>query len=109
MLPMDPRQMQAIMRQMGVKSRIVDAKRVVIECGDTSIVIDNPQVVEMEVKGEKSYNVTGKVREETVLNEEDIRLVMESTGATREEAIAALKKEGDVASAIVFLKENPKK
>ncbi len=90
---------------MGIKSRMVEAKRVVIECGDTNLIIENPQVMEMDVKGEKNYSISGKVKEESALNEEDIKLIIDGTGVSREDAINALKKEGDVASAIVALKE----
>lgn len=105
MFPTDPRQMQQLLRQMGVKSKMLNAKRVIIECGDSNIVIENPKVMEMDVKGEKNYNISGSIKEESAINEEDVKLIMEQTGASREQAIKALKEKGDVASAIVALKE----
>lgn len=105
MFPADPRQMQALMRQMGIKIKPVEAKRVVIECEGSNIIIESPQIMEMsDAKGIPTYTISGKVREESLISEEDIRLIMEGTGATREQAIEALKKHGDVASAIVALK-----
>ncbi|MCX8206021.1 MAG: nascent polypeptide-associated complex protein [Candidatus Micrarchaeota archaeon] len=105
MFPTDPRQMQALMRQLGIKVKPVEAKRVVIECEGSSIIIDSPKGMEMsDAKGVPTYTISGKVREELPLSEEDIQLVMEGTGATREQAIEALKKHGDVASAIVAIK-----
>jgi nascent polypeptide-associated complex subunit alpha len=106
MLPGNPRQMQQMLRQMGIKSREIDANKVTIECKDgTNIIIEQPNITEMDMKGEKNYTIAGKIREETALSEEDIELVMESTKVGREEAIKALKEHGDVASAIVKLQE----
>ncbi len=105
MFPTDPRQMQQLLRQMGIKSKMVDAKRVVIECEGSNIIITNPKVMEMNVKGELNYNISGDVSEEASVNEEDIALIMEKTGATREKALQALKENGDVASAIVALSD----
>ena len=104
MFPTDPRQMQQLMRQMGIKSRMLDAKKVIIDCGETSIIIEPAQVMEMDVKGEKNYNISGKAREEAAISEEDISLIMDGAGASREDAISALKEKGDVASAIIYLK-----
>ncbi len=104
MFPTDPRQMQQMLKQMGIKSRMVDAKRVIIECGDSNIIVENPQIMEMNVKGEMNYNISGTAHEESAINEEDITLVMEGAKVSRENAIKALKKEGDAASAIVALK-----
>jgi len=108
MFPTDPRQMQQMLRQMGIKSRTVEATRVIIECGSSNIIIENPQIMEMEIKGEKNYNISGRAHEESAISEEDISLVMEGAGVPRDKAVEALKKEGDVASAIVSLKEGKK-
>ncbi|MGB9635285.1 MAG: nascent polypeptide-associated complex protein [Candidatus Micrarchaeia archaeon] len=100
--------MQQILKQMGVKSRQLNASRVIIECEGTNIIIENPQILEMEMRGQKNYSISGDVHEEQSLSNEDIELVIKQTGATREEAISALKKEGDVASAIISLKDREK-
>ncbi len=105
MFPGNPRQMQQMLKQMGIKSREIDANKVIIECKDgTNIIIEKPNITEMDMKGEKNYTISGIVKEESAINEEDINLVMEATNVRREEAIEALKKEGDVASAIVKIK-----
>lgn len=106
MLPkMDPKQMAKLMKQMGVDTNEIKAREVVIEAEDKKIVIENPQVVEISVQGQKSYQVSGKVREEERLfNEEDILLVKEQANCTREEAVKALKEtKGDIAEAIMKL------
>lgn len=104
MFPGNPRQMQQMLKQMGIKSREIDATKVTIECKDgTNIIIETPSITEMDMKGEKNWTISGKMRIEEAINEEDVILIMESTNVKREEAIKALKEEGDVASAIVKL------
>ncbi len=104
MFPGNPKQMQQMLKQMGIKSREIDANKVIIECKDgTNIIIEQPSITEMDMKGEKNFTIAGKVREETAISEEDVRLIMESANVERDVAIKALKEEGDVASAIVKL------
>lgn len=104
MLPVNPKQMQRVMEQMGIKSREIKAERVVIETEGSSIVITQPQVIEISMKGERSFQITGRVEEKQKLREEDVKLVMEKTGTAREKAEAALLEcNGDIAEAILKL------
>lgn len=106
MFPGNPRQMQQMLKQMGIKSREINANKVTIECEDgTNIIIEKPNITEMDMKGEKNFTISGNVREETAISEEDVKLIMESTNVEREVALKALKEHGDVASAIVELQE----
>lgn len=106
MFPGNPRQMQQMLKQMGIKSREIDANKVIIECKDgTNLIIENPNITEMDMKGEKNFTISGNVKEETAISEEDVNLVMESANVEKEVAIKALKEHGDVASAIVELQE----
>ena len=106
MLPggMDPRKMEAMMKQMGIKSQNIDAKRVVIETESGKIVVENPQIVQITMQGQKSFQISGEIREEA--SDDDIKMVMEQTGVSRDEAEAALKEaDGDIAEAILKLSE----
>lgn len=107
MMPnLDPKQMEKMMRQMGINSRQLEAKRVVIESEGQNIIITSPQVVEITMQGQKSYQISGNVSVETPASAEDIAMVAEQAGKTREEAAEALKKSnGDIAQAILLLKE----
>ena len=107
MMPnMDPKQMQQMMRQMGISTKEIPAKRVVIEGDGENIVIEEPQVMEISAQGESSFQVSGKVSREEAISEEDVELVMEKSGASREKAIEALKKSnGDIAEAILSLSQ----
>ncbi len=107
MLPgMDPKNMAKMMKQMGIKSEELDASKVTIELKDgTRLAVFEPTVVQIEMQGEKSFQVSGKVHEELDAGEEDIKMVMEAAGCSREEAQIALRETGgDIAEAIIRLK-----
>lgn len=101
----DPKKMQGMMKQLGIKQEEVDALRVIIEKEDGKIIIDNPNVVKINMQGHDSWQITGESREEEAgVREEDINLVMEKTGKSKEEVRQALEESnGEVAEAIIKL------
>jgi nascent polypeptide-associated complex subunit alpha len=103
---MDPKNMQKVMRQMGIKSEEIEASKVTIELKEGGrLVVFEPSVVQIEMQGEKSFQVSGKVAEEQEAGEDDLRMVMEASGCSREEAQNALRETGgDIAEAIIRLK-----
>ena len=104
MVGMDPRQMRRMMQQMGINSKEINAKKVIIETDDSDIIIENPNVTEINAQGQISYQISGNVKEEISIKEDDIKMVMDQTGVSREKALEALKeKEGDLAEAILSL------
>ncbi|MFH1664454.1 MAG: nascent polypeptide-associated complex protein [archaeon] len=105
---MNPKQMQGMMKQLGIKSEDLNAKKVVFELEDGSrLVIENPSVNVMNAQGQKIYSVVGEAKEEKGLNEEDLKMVMEQTNASREKAEKALNEcSGDIAEAILKLKKS---
>lgn len=106
MLGTNPRQLARMMKQMGIDTRDIPARRVIVECEGYNLVIENPAVTEINMKGQRSYQISGEVKEEQIIKDEDIRLVMEQANVTREDAIEALKlKKGDIADAILSLTE----
>ena len=112
MLPnIDPRQMKHMMRQMGISSEEIEAKRVVIECLDKNLIIENPQITDMSMKGNRSFQIVGEViteeKSSVKIEDDDIELVSKETGVSTEEAKMELEKEkGDIAKAILNLKQN---
>lgn len=107
MLPgMDPKNMQKVMKQMGIKSDEIPATKVTIELKDGGrLIVFEPNVVQIEMQGQKSFQVSGKVSEEQDAGEDDIKMVMEAAGCSREEAQNALREtNGDIAEAILHLK-----
>lgn len=101
----NPKQMQAMMKQLGMKNEDIPADRVIIECSDKQIVIDNPQVQKITMQGQDQFQISGEVSEqEKGISEEDIKQVMEKTQCSQEKAEEALKKsDGDLAEAILSL------
>ena len=101
----NPSQMKKLLSQLNIKQTPIDAKRVVIETDGGKIIISNPSVVKVEMQGNTFYQISGEETKEA-FSEEDITLVAEQAGVSKEEAIEALKKaDGKVAEAIMFLEE----
>lgn len=114
MMPnMNPRQMQQMMKKMGIQQEDIDAEQVIIVCSDRKIVITNPSIQKVNMSGNKSYQISGnesvepldsnKEEEVLELTEEDINTVMNQTGCTEKEAIEALEDtNGNIAEAIIL-------
>ena len=105
----NPGQMKAMMKQMGIKQEEVEALRVIIEKADSRIIIDPANVQKIVMQGQESWQITGEAKEETkeaVISEEDVQLVMEKTGKSEKEVRKVLEEvDGDMAEAIVRLSE----
>ncbi len=110
-----PRDLRRFLKRMGVNvdvKELENVERVIIELTDGGrYVIDSPQVTVMKIEGQEMTYVMGSLEYEPPaeekleeFSEEDISLVMQQTGASREEAIEALKEAGgDLAQAIIIL------
>ena len=107
MLPnLDPKKMQAVMKQMGIAQEEIDATRVIIETDDKNIIIDNPSVIKIKMQGQSNFQISGDISEENLEedSEEDIKTIMEKTGCSEEDAKQALEKNNnDLAEAILAL------
>ncbi len=103
----DPKKMKAMMKQLGINQEEVEAKRVIIEKEGSKIIIDNPAVQKIIVQGQESWQISGEAREETSaegIKDEDVKIVMEKTGKSMDEAKKALESvNGDIAEAILKL------
>lgn len=101
---LDPKRMQAVMKQMGIAQEEISASRVIIEKKDgNKIIIENPSITKIKMQGEESFQIAGEIREETGISEEDIKTVMEKTSCSQKEAKEALEQTGDLAEAILKL------
>lgn len=112
MMPnIDPRMLKNMMTKMGIKSTEINAVSVVIHCPDRDIIVGSPQVTQIEMNGSTSFQVAGSVTERASqpeqpveISDEDVRLVMEKTGASEEAARKAIgDAKGDIAAAIMDL------
>jgi len=103
---LDPKKMQAMMKQLGIAQQEIDASKVIIEKTDgNKIIIEEPSVVKIKMQGQESFQISGESREESgeKFSKDDIKTIMEKTGASEKEAIKALEKTGDLAEAILEL------
>ncbi len=103
---LDPKKMQAVMKQMGIAQEEIDAKRVIIECEDKNIIISNPSVTKIKMQGQTNFQISGDVSEQEIEDsaEEDIRTIIEKTNCSEEDARKALDDaNGDLAEAILSL------
>ncbi len=100
--------MAQMMKQMGVDMDEIDADKVEVHIGDQKLVFSNPSLSKIDAQGNEIFQLQGnyskeeKSGEEEVA-EEDIDLVVEKTGADRDEAEEALKDSDEVADAIMQL------
>ncbi|MEW6328796.1 MAG: nascent polypeptide-associated complex protein [Candidatus Micrarchaeota archaeon] len=108
---MNPKQMQKLMEQMGIKTEEINSTRVIIEKEDGKIIITQPSVVAINMQGQKTFQIGGKIEEvkgtsaEPEISEDDIKLIMEQASVGREDAMRALKEsKGDIAEALMKLK-----
>lgn len=113
----NPKQMQAMLKRMGIKTEEIEATEVIIKRADgKNLVIKNPEVTKMDIHGNIMINITGEIEEmkeqkqeneeqKVEISNDDIELVASQTGKSREEAKRTLEEEeGDIAKAILKLK-----
>ncbi len=94
-----------MLQRMGLKVEELQAEEVVIKLkGGKKLIFEAPQVVKTTMQGQSAFQIVGTPRVEEEIPEEDIKLVMEKTGAPREEVVRVLKEvKGDIAEAIMRL------
>ncbi len=109
MIPgVDPRQMQGMLKKMGISQEDVDASKVIIEKTDNSrIIINNPSVQKIKMQGQETFQIAGDISEESAepeISEQDIKTVVEKTGVSEKIALETLEKNnGDLAETILEL------
>lgn len=105
-MKINPRQMERMMKQMGMQMSHIDAEEVVIKTPDKEIVISKPQVSKVNMMGQETFQITGEVSERPRegISEEDVEMVAEQAGVSIEEAKAMLEQTEDIAEAIMKLK-----
>jgi len=129
------RAMRRKMQQQGISMDQIEAKRVIFELEDKTLVLDQPEVFLMKQMGQEIYQVVGSAEEKSLsvladdtsingetmereeiseedlkpkITEQDIQLVAAQANVTSKEAEVALEQaEGNIAKAIIFLKNKP--
>jgi len=122
-MSLSPRELRRLLKRMGLQDLEMEEVRgiskVIMYMTDGSMIeINNPNVAQIKVSGMVIYQVQSsepdiKVSKPTkqpgdyVPTEDDIKLVMEETQCSREEAIEALRRSGgDIAEAILSIQKS---
>ncbi|PNX45626.1 MAG: nascent polypeptide-associated complex protein, partial [Thermoplasmata archaeon M9B1D] len=89
---MNPRQMQQMMKRLGINVReIENVEQIIIRTDTKEYIFDSADVTEMDAQGQKTYQISGRPRivarkeleeKEEGIPQEDIDLVAEQTGKT---------------------------
>lgn len=110
---MNPKQMQKMMKQMGVEQQdIPDAVRVEITCADRKIIVEPCGVAQVNMMGQQTLQVTGDMQvvaleTKAEISDDDIETVAGQTGVSKEQARDAIEKaDGDLAQAIMDLSQH---
>jgi len=114
---MNPKQMQTMLKRMGIKVEQIEAMQVIIKGADEDIVINDPQVMLTKMPNQEMFQISGKVEYveagssdgdygvKVEITDEDIEMVAEQAGVSKKQAKEALvETEGDIAEAIMKLK-----
>jgi nascent polypeptide-associated complex subunit alpha len=106
-MKINPRQMEKLARQMGMQMDNIEAERVIIVTKGNRIVIENPQVAKVRMMGQETFQISGGeiTEEKEKFSRDDVKMIMEQTGAVEEEAVKALEETQDIAEAIFKLKK----
>jgi nascent polypeptide-associated complex subunit alpha len=112
-----PRELKRALKRMGLElEEVGNVVKVEIYLEDKKITIDKPQVVFIKSREQTIVQVVGSMREEKLeaapkvaevkVSEDDVEFVASQAGVSREEARRALlESRGDIAEAILKLRE----
>ena len=101
---LNQKQVEKMMRQMGMKAEEIDAVEVIIKTKDKELLIENPVVQKINIMGQDSIQIQGNIIERSLekYSEEDVNMVVEQANVSVEEARALLDEtNGDIAEAIL--------
>jgi nascent polypeptide-associated complex subunit alpha len=89
-----------------------DVVEVILKTATKEIIIENPEVAVMDMRGQKIFQIMGEkiverpIERKVAIPEEDVQLVAQQAGVSPEQARAALEQtEGDLAQAILLLSQ----
>ena len=111
----NPRQLQRMMKQMGINTEELTAEEAVIRTHDKEYRFEKPDVTIVTAQGQKTFQIIGKhevvsrdiseAKEETItIPDEDVKLVAQQANVSEEAARKALEEcRGNPAEAIVKL------
>ena len=82
----NPRQMNQMMRRLGINVKSIDnVEKIIIQTDSKEYIFEDAEVTIMDAQGQKTYQITGnpiiKNRSEDT-KKEDIKLIMDQTGTS---------------------------
>ena len=102
----DPKKIEQVMKKLNMKVQQIPAEVVIIKTKEKSIIISNPEIMLADMMGREVYQISGEVSESTLVNEDDVKMVMDKTGKDRDTVVKKLEElDNDLAKAILELKE----
>ena len=102
----DPKKVEQIMKKLNMKVQQIEAEEVIIRTKEKDIIISRPEIMLADMMGREVYQVSGEVSERTLVNEDDVRMIMDKTGKDRDIVVKKLEElDNDLAKAIMELKE----
>lgn len=108
-----PREAKRLMKRIGLSmGAMPDVVEVILKTATKEIIIENPEVAVMDMRGQKIFQIMGEkivekpIEKKVAIPEEDVQLVAQQAGVSPEQARAALEQtEGDLAQAILLLSQ----
>jgi nascent polypeptide-associated complex subunit alpha len=106
-MKINPKQLERMAKRMGIQTQTIDAEEVIIKTPDKDIVISNPQVSKINMMGQETFQIMGEISEapKEKFSAEDIKMIMDQTGASETKAKNTLEQTHDLAEAILKLKK----
>jgi nascent polypeptide-associated complex subunit alpha len=108
-MKMDNRNARRMMDRMGINMKEIEGvEEVIIRTSAKEIHVRNASVSEVNAQGNRIFQVAGDIEEVEVekasFSDEDVLLVQQQAGVSKEKAVAALEEsQGEVARAILKL------
>ena len=105
---LNPKDMEKMMKKMGIKQEEIAATEVIIKTPDKDLVIHNPQVSKVNAMGQETFQIVGDVEEVSpqAYSDDDVKTVAEQAKVSKDKARQALEEtQGDLAQAILKLQQ----
>ncbi len=104
---MNKKALEQAMKKLNIKQEEIDATEVIIKTSSgKDLIVKNPQVAKVNMMGQETLQITGKIEEASAFSEDDVKTVMEQANVDESTARKALEKHnGDLAEALMELQK----